>query len=272
MPAEDFHVRPAAQTPRTSISGRVTDPSSGNTPLAGVVVHVTGHDSGYSSDYTAVTNGTGTYVIPNVLPGTYAKVVASKDGYELSTKAVNTRKASDGSFTLRRDWAAASGGADVVGFNGPDYSSFSCGPRGAIDLSQGSGWGSTTGDDNGTPTNVFVPKYVTVDLGATVDVSSFAVDPSSTCGDPGSSATGAYRIDTSVDGTTWTTATMGTFTATDRGRYNQVPVAASGVRFVKLWILGSQVPSFATSCPSGGFGGCTYSDLTELQVFGSPAA
>jgi hypothetical protein len=101
MPAEDFHVRPAAQTPRTSISGRVTDPSDGNAPLAGVLVHVTGHDSGYSSDYTAVTNGAGTYVIPNVLPGTYAKVVASKAGYELASQARASAKSVGRALTCR---------------------------------------------------------------------------------------------------------------------------------------------------------------------------
>ncbi len=271
MPAEDFHVRPVAQTPRTSISGRVTDPTDGNAPLAGVVVHVTGHDSGYSSDYTAVTDATGAYVIRNVFPGTYAKVVASKDGYELATKAVDTRQPGSTSFTLRRDWAAANGGAAVVGFNGPDYSAIGCGPRGAIDLSQGTGWGSTTGDVNGTPTNVFVPKYLTVDLGRAVDVSSFRVDPSATCGDSPDSSTGAYRIDTSADGQTWTTATRGAFTTADQGRYTTVGAAAKGVRFVKFWILGNQVPSFVTSCPSQPFTGCLYTDLTELQVFGTSA-
>lgn len=273
FPAEDFSPRPAAQTPRTSISGTVTDPSDGNKPLAGVVVHVTGHDSGFSSDYTAVTNGAGTYTIANVFPGTYAKVVASKDGYEVVAKPVDTRKAGQGSFALRRDWSAANGGADVVDFNGPDFSSFACGPTGAIDLSQGTGWGSTTGDDAGTPTNVFVPKFVTVDLTKAVDIKGFAVDPSNTCGDAGSSATGAYRIDTSTDGTTWKTAASGTFTATDRGRYNEVAATANGtgVRYVKFWILGNQTPDFATNCPAGAYNGCQFSDMTELEVFGTSA-
>ncbi|WP_295693689.1 M36 family metallopeptidase [Lapillicoccus sp.] len=273
-PAEDFHVRPAAQTPRTSISGTVTDPTDGNKPLAGVVVHVTGHDSGYSSDYTAVTNGAGRYTIGNVFPGTYAKVVATAPGYEPVAKPINTRKPTQGDFVLRRDWSAASGGADITDFNGPDYSSFNCGPLGAIDLSHGTGWGSTTGDDAATPTNVFVPKFIVVDLKKAIDVESFGVDPSATCGDPGSSSTGAFKIELSTDGTTWTPAASGTFDATNRGIYNPVPATGSttGTRYVKFTILGNQVPDFATSCPTGGYGGCTYTDLTELQVFGKATA
>ena len=274
FPAEDFHVRPAAQTPRTSISGTVTDPTVGDKPLAGVVVHVTGHDSGFSSDYTAVTNGAGRYTIAGIFPGTYPKVVASLDGYEIVSRSITTSTPGSGNFALRRDWSAASGGADVTDFNGPDYSSFGCGPGAAIDQSQGTGWGSSTGDDAATPTNVFVPKFIVVDLKKAVDVQSFAVDPSNTCGDPGSSATGQYRIDVSVNGTTWRPAAAGTFGAVDRGRYNAVPASGTtaGVRYVRFTILGNQVPDFATNCPDGGYGGCQFTDLTELEVFGTPAA
>ena len=100
-----------------------------------------------------------------------------------------------------RDWAAQSGGADIADFNGPDYSP-DCGPAGAIDLSQATGWGSTTGNDDGDTTNVFVPKYVVVELPKTLDISEFGVDPSMTCGDGGSASTGDYSIETSPDGDT----------------------------------------------------------------------
>ncbi len=270
QPAEDFHVRPAPQTVRTAISGTVVDPSDGNKPLAGVVVHVTGHDSGFSSDYSAVTNGAGRYTITDLYPGVYPKVVASLGGYELVSKSIDTSKPAQGDFGLRRDWSAASGGAQITDFNGPDYSSFGCGPGGAIDLSQGSGWGSTTGDDVGTPTNVFVPKHIVVDLGATIDVKSFAIDPSSTCGDAGSSSTGRYQVEVSATGATWRVAAAGTFDASNRGRYNAVPATGDtqGARYVRFTILGNQVPDFATNCPAGAFNGCSYTDLTELEVFG----
>ena len=57
----------------------------------------------------------------------------------------------------------------------------------------------------------------------------------------------------------------------DRGRINELaPTAgADGVRFVRFNILGNQTPDFATSCPDGAFSGCSFSDLTELEVFGA---
>ncbi|TQJ07718.1 M36 family metallopeptidase [Lapillicoccus jejuensis] len=273
QPAQDFNLPPRPQAPRSTVSGTVTDPTTGQ-PVAGAVVRITGHDSGFSSDYTATTNAAGAYSIGGVLDGTYPKVVVIAPGYETVSTSVTVGSGAPVDFSVRRDWAAASGGGAVTAFNGPDFSTFNCGPTQAIDGSQGTGWGSTTGDDAGTPTNVFVPKFIVVKLPSAVDVETFAVDPSNTCGDPGSSATGAYRIDTSVDGTTWTTAASGTFGTANRGIYNVVTPTAgkAGVAYVKFWILGNQVPDFATNCPSGGFGGCTFTDMTELQVFGKPAA
>ena len=64
---------------------------------------------------------------------------------------------------------------------------------------------------------MFVPKHLTVKLPQAINVTEFAVDPTATCGDGGSASTGGYRIETSPDGTTWTTANQGTFTADDRG-------------------------------------------------------
>jgi hypothetical protein len=34
-------------------------------------------------------------------------------------------------------------------------------------------------------------------------------------------------------------------------------------------MLSPQVPDFATNCPDGAYGGCQFTDMTELQVFGS---
>ena len=157
-----------------------------------------------------------------------------------------------------------------MGFNGPDYTDFGCGPEQALDLSLGTGWGSTTGNTKGTPTNVFVPKFLTVDMKRKVNITSFAVDPSAACGDAGSASTGAYQIETSPDNVTWTVAASGTFTEADRGRLNLVkPTQASlGIQFVRFTILGNQVPDFAVNCPDGGYDGCAFTDLTELQVYG----
>jgi hypothetical protein len=104
-----------------------------------------------------------------------------------------------------------------------------------------------------------------------VNVSSFGVDPSATCGDGASASTGGFKIETSPDGTTWTVAATGTFTSADDGRLNTVTPSAgsSGVRFVRFTITSNQTPDFATTCPGGAFAGCSFTDLTELEVFGS---
>src|SRR5690606_29085096 len=106
-------------------------------------------------------------------------------------------------WSVREDYAASSGGGEVTAFDGPDFSDYGCGPEGAIDLSQGTGWGSTTGDDAGTPTDTPQPKAITVRLSEPIDISSdtettaFAIDPTATCGDAGSSSTAEYTIEVS---------------------------------------------------------------------------
>ena len=89
-----------------------------------------------------------------------------------------------------------------------------------------------------------------------------------------SSSTGMFRIETSPDGTTYTTAAEGTFTSANCGHFNVVtPTAgASGVQYVKFWMLSPQVPDFANNCPAGNFGGCTFTDMTEIEVFGPPSS
>jgi hypothetical protein len=49
-----------------------------------------------------------------------------------------------------------------------------------------------------------------------------------------------------------------------------VPVASiPAVRFVRFTMLGTQVPNFSTNCPNGGFAGCSFMDMSELEVFGT---
>ncbi|MFD3404230.1 M36 family metallopeptidase [Kribbella sp. NPDC058693] len=266
FPAEDFHKPPTGAT--TTLTGTVKDKDTG-APVAGALVYVGGHSSGYAGDYAGTTDANGNYSITGVAPGTYPKLVMSAPGYELLVQPATVKAGAKANFTPRRNWAASSGGGTVTDFNGPDFTP-QCGPAFAIDNAQGTGWGSTTGDDNGTPTNKMVEKHIDIKLPAKVNVSGFNIDPSNTCGDPGSSSTGGYRVETSADGTTWAVAASGTFDATNRGKYNLVAPTgnATGIQYVRFVMTSPQVPDFETNCPAGAFGGCQFTDMTEIQVFG----
>jgi len=267
-PGADFHTPPTTSG-TGDINGKITDSASGQ-PVAGAVVTLAFGGRGIENP-SVTTGADGRYDIGPVPVGRYPKLSVTESGYNPVSVAVNvvdggTRR----NVSLVRDWAALSGGASVASFTGPDFSP-QCGPGGAFDQSLGSGWGTTTGDDLGDPTNVFVPKNVVVELPKAVNVSSFGIDPSATCGDGLSASTGGYTIETSPDGHTWTTAATGTFTSANDGQINTVtPTAGSdGVQFVRFTITSNQTPSFATNCPGGGYSGCSFTDLTEIEVFGS---
>jgi hypothetical protein len=268
-PAASRSVPPATAETGT-ITGVVTDVDTG-LPVAGVPVTLAFQGGGTVANPTDLTDAAGRYSIGPVPVGSYSKLVVNGAGYDPARAEVTvaaTGTTSD--FAVLRDWAASSGGATVTEFTGPDYGP-GCGPAQAIDGSLATGWGSTTGDDAGTPTDVFVPKHLTVDLGTSVDVTAFGVDPSATCGDGGSASTGDYSIETSTNGLTWTVASSGSFDAADRGRVNFLApsAGATAVRFVRFTILGNQTPDFELNCPDGAYSGCSYTDLTELKVYGT---
>jgi extracellular elastinolytic metalloproteinase len=283
QPAEDFHVRPPAEAPRGVLTGTVTDAGTGE-PIEGAIVSITGHDSGYVGSYSTTTGANGSYTIANVAPGRYKKVVAIADSYEILTRPVRVPAgdAAAEDFAPRRDWAAASGGGSVTAFDGPDYTEFGCGPGNAIDLSQGTGWGSDTAGADGPDTPPYPdPKSITIQLSQPIDIAegeaAFAVDPTATCGDPGSASTGEYTIELSTDGDSWEMAADGTgdaaFTEANRFVYTEVEsaIAMDGVAYVRFTMVSPQVPDFETNCPDGPFAGCEFLDLTELEVFGTAA-
>ena len=142
------------------------------------------------------------------------------------------------------------GGAAITSSNGREYADYGCGPSGAIDQSLTLGWSTMAGSD----------KVLVVQLPEAVDVTQLGIDPSETCGDTSTSATGSYRVETSPDGTTWTVAATGTFTGADRGRLNLLTAAAGGVRYARLTLLSSQ-----------GGAGAPYRDLSEFAIYGTPA-
>ncbi len=264
-PVADFHRPPPAGTPTGSIAGTVTD-HSGN-PLAGAVVRIAGH-----GEYSDVTDSNGDYVISDVVSGTWPKVVASKAGYEPTAHAVTVTAGDTATFdaSLRRDWASASGGASIASFTGPDYSP-ACGPEGAIDLSQGTGWGSVTFADGnpGTDPDLVEPEEIVIDLPQTITATSFAVNPTATCGDAGSSSTADYEIYVapSAAGPWGSPVLSGTFTFDDRGQFVDLPLSspASNVGAVKYVMLSPQVPDWS-GCPFD-YNGCQYMDTTEVAVY-----
>jgi len=276
-PAADFHVPPAHRPYDGTMAGFVTNPLTGD-PVQGAVVRVTGWPA------RATTDQDGFYEIDRLAPGRYKKVVASAPGYLSRVHAAKAVRvghftgADLTNFKVNRDWAAISGQAEVVSFDGPDYSFFGCGPIGAFDTSLATGWGSVTGHEdahgNPVPTNTFEPKSITVKLPKAVDIDSFRVDPSATCGDAGSASTGKFKIETSTNGSSFAVAAQGKFVAADRGHLNRVDLApgtADNVEFVRFTILGNQVPNFATNCPAGPYDGCVFTDLTEVAVLGTAA-
>ncbi|MFD0517235.1 M36 family metallopeptidase [Paractinoplanes durhamensis] len=263
-PVEDFSVPPAADTPRGTLAGKVTDQDSG-VPVQGLTVGFGGHASGFAGDLQATTAADGTYTIAGILPGTYAKVFARGAGYDqqvatLSIPSHTVRK----DWSVRRDWAAASGGASVIDFTGPDYTPYGCGPVKLIDQSQSIGWGSDV-DPAG--------QHITVQLPAPVTISELSINPSGTCGDDLTASTGGYRVETSPDGTTWTEAAAGTF---PNGTATATPVAlnsgtGTGVAFIRYTMLTTQGQD-AGLCPADqppSFSGCVFQDSTELSVYGA---
>ena len=299
QPVEDFSLPPGRHAEKGDLRGRVTDADT-NLPISGAVVAFGGHDSGFPGDFADVADRNGRYKIRRIFVGTYPKVNATAPGYDMSVDSiVITRfRSVQKNWALKRDWASLAGGGSVTGFNGPDFTDFGCGPSAAIDQSQGNGWGSTTDDDAGDATGLVTPKYVVVKLPVAVTVSGIAVNPASTCGDPGSSSTRGYRVEVSTDGTSFSPVAAGVFYLANRGTLNTVfSGQLAGIRYVKFWMLNPQVPTaadptssctgaadcgtnpddnsgVATHCGDGkdnAFGGCQFMDMSELEIYGKPS-
>jgi extracellular elastinolytic metalloproteinase len=279
-PVEDFSMPPNPNTPRGSLSGTVRDDQTG-AALSGVVVAFGGHNSGFAENYAAVTNASGQYTIGGILPGTYPKVFARGGaGYDVAVQTLSiASRPNTANWGLRRDWAASSGGAAVVAFNGLDATPFGCGPSAMIDQSQGSGWSTDAVITPGNNAVLAEPRFMTVQLPVAVNIADLQINPSATCGDGGSASTGDFTVETSTDGTTFVVAASGHFNAGNRGRMNSVPLAAgtgSNVLFIRYTMRGTQLIESGgtpTACPPegpGGFSACDWVDSVELAAYGSP--
>ena len=296
QPVEDFSMPPAPGAPKGTLSGTVRDSETAD-PIEGAVVAFGGHASGFVGDLAAVTDAAGHYSIPNIFVHTYGGVSAAAAGYDRSVDDTVTIAAGTNTkdWSLDRDWASAAGGASIASFNGPDYTTFGCGPGDAIDQSLGNGWGSTTGNNNGDETGSATPKHVVIALPVAVDISSIGIDPGHTCGDGLSASTHDYLVETSANGTTWSQVATGTFFSGDVGTLNPVTLGGvtTGVNFVRFTMLDPMVPltgdtcDDGTNCPPGAtglaarcgpaaadpgpFDGCSFMDMSEIEVYGTPS-
>jgi extracellular elastinolytic metalloproteinase len=298
-PVQDFSLPPAPGSPTGDLTGTVTDVDTGQ-PIQGAVVAFGGHDSGFPGDLVGASDASGNYAVNDVFFGSYPDVSASAAGYDPvvvpGTLTINQPSTTQ-DFQLRRDWASLGGGGSITDFSGPDFSSFGCGPSAAIDQSQGIGWGSVTnsaGVDDGTTS----PEFIVVKLPAAVDISDIQINPSNTCGDPGSSSVRGFTVETSTDGATFTQVSTGVFYSGNRNKLNSIPLSGpvSGINYLKFTFLNPQVPNatsascdgpsscgtdpndssgVAAHCGPGkdnGFGGCTFTDMSEIEVFGHPSS
>jgi extracellular elastinolytic metalloproteinase len=262
---EDFSLPPDPTTPRATVLGTITDDVT-EQPLAGVSVFVGGHFTQWSD----VTDASGRYRIDFVTAGHYPEIVAQLPGYDLgSAEATVAAPSTQVDFALRRDWASQVGGGMIDRFTGPDFGA-GCGPDDAIDQVNSEGWSTDVAD--GDPSSKVDPKYVVVRLPEPVDITSFAIDPSNTCGDGTTAAMRAYTIEVSLDGEEFSPVADGTFAPADLGKLNEIPLDDSlpGVQYVKLWINDNMLSS-TVDCEGGGafaFSGCRFMDLTEFEVYG----
>ena len=211
------------------------------------------------------------YHLDDVPVGTYAKLRCSARATPHGSRSRSATAGATVDFAVHKDLATRAAGASINSATGLDFAG--CGPSRR--------WTRTRRPD-GAPTSTpatvaraatFHSKNMVVALDGLYDVTGFGIDPSAACGDGASASTAGYQIETSDDGQTWTDADSGTFTSADDGRINALDSGdgATRVQFVRLTLTSNQTPSFASNCPNGGYSGCLYVDLTEFEIYGTPA-
>ena len=252
-PVADFSPPPSADAPRGTVAGRITDLVSG-LPVSGVRVGIGGQTTpGYDEALAATTGADGrysftapahTYAALSVQPGngyfneTIPNVVVTAGQTTTKDQAVRKSLAVGRPVTTNND----TGGA------------YACGIEGLTDGDLGSVWEiDLTVGSPGDPK----PQAV-LDLGKAQSITSYGLDPAEGCGSAPAAATAEYQLESSLDGTNWTTVKHDTFGDADRHRLNEVvpPDTAKSARYVRLTLLTMQ-------------GQYDYWDFTELAVFGA---
>jgi protocatechuate 3,4-dioxygenase beta subunit len=86
-PVEDFSLPPATGSPKATVSGVVSDRTTGK-PVAHAIVAFGGHDSGLPGSYADRTDAHGRYTIHGVFFGRYPDVYADAPGYATTVRTV----------------------------------------------------------------------------------------------------------------------------------------------------------------------------------------
>ena len=247
-PDPDFSLPPGGA--RGVATGTVTSAESGlSLGNASVGLASLTGDAAFPDRLETVTAANGSYAL-GAPAGTYGALTVELPGYDtVSLPGFAVPGVRD--VALRRDWAASAGGGFVFR-NDPPYDDsgapFGCGLAKLIDQRSTSGWSAVK---SGAP-------QALVRLPAAIDVTGFGLDPTNTCGDPAGASTRDFRIETSSDGSAFTTAVAGRFSSAHRGSLHHLPADVRNVRYVRLTLLS---PLVATSA---------FVDMSELTVYGAP--
>lgn len=234
---------PAGAALNNGLTGYVTDPATG-LGVNGATVTWKGTTTPLP---VATTGPTGKYVLLGLdanTGGTLSIVgPAGWDRVDLGGITVPDKDLGTHDVQLQRDWATPAGGAtassnDESGAEG----GAPCGSGAAVDTDRTTGWSASatrTASD---------PATLTVQLPQPVDVRQLVIAAGAACGHPAGAALGRYRLETSPDGTAWTTAAEGEFGADAREKDTALTPSAgtSGVRFVRLVALSAQEAGSAT--------------------------
>jgi hypothetical protein len=236
-PIEDFSIPPdCATSDCATVSGRVKDKVTGK-PVAGVRVAVPGLDSGFASALADTTDSAGRFSIADVPFHTYREFSIAGAGYEpLTVKNVSVEGNTKLNTKVTRDWASIEGGAQVGKFTPPNYGPFGCGPAQMLDLNLGTGWGSdAVGSTEGS--NNDGPRKVVIKLPKVVDVTTFAVASTGSCGDGPEAGVKKFKVESKTANGGWVTAFVGS--APNNGKLlTYVPkTGTANVRLVRFTML-----------------------------------
>ncbi|WP_354701789.1 hypothetical protein DSM112329_02124 [Paraconexibacter sp. AEG42_29] len=253
-PVEDFSLPPAASAPKGTLKGTVVDQDSG-LGVAGSRVGIGGLSTpGFAGALAGTTATGGAYSFGGIPEHVYPKVVLEPGpGYfsqQITDVAITGGQTTTKDATVRKTYAFGGKATETI----PLGEEYGCGVSKLNDASTGTVWEVEPPAPGGPfPT-------ATIELAAPTDVTSFGIDPSEGCGSSGDAQLKDYKLESSVDGTTWVTVTEGTFSPADAHKLNAFPPAGDGkgVRFVRLTAKSAQDNSYG------------YLDVAELAVFGGP--